>query len=352
MSGPGRATLIVATLGPASRDPAVIRRMIEEGADWVRLNFSHGGHDEQARAAEAVRAVAGVVGRPVKLVADLGSAKVRIGALSAPLDLRPGDRVTLGSGREVPDAIAITRPQALVHRGPGEVLALADGTLELEVVDAAPGWVRCRVVTGGLLRSHQPVLMAGASDGLPALSSQDVDDVEAAVALGVDAIVLANVRRREDLAGLRARLPVGVQAIARIEEAQALAELGRIVQEADGVVVVRGALAFSLPRAEAPLVQKDVLAQCAAEGTTGLVATELLSSMVRAPRPTRTEIGEVVTALLDGADALVLSEETAVGAHPAEAVAELRTIVEATEASGHWQASRPRRQPWWPFLGQ
>jgi pyruvate kinase len=344
IGGRPRQTRIIATLGPSSRDPAVLRRMMEEGLDWARLSYSHGDPEEQLRAAETVRAVAAVAGRRVRLMAQLGGPKVRIGALPEPIEARPGQVLTLGSGREVPDAIPITVPQVLAHRTIGETLAVADGAVELEVIEADRGWVRCRVALGGVLRSYQGVAVLDAHEGhLPPITAKDYDDLTAALAVGVDAVCLSMVRRREDVWALRARVPDGVKVVAKVENAHALADIDSIVAAADAIVLARAGLTCGMPRAEVPLAQKAVLARCAAHGRMAIVATELLCSMVERPRPTRAEISDVTTALLDGADALMLSEETAVGAHPIDAVAELRQVVETVEASPWYLAARPRR---------
>ncbi len=345
MSGPGapRHTRIIATLGPASRDPFVLRRMLEEGLDWARINYSHGDHEEQARAVENLRVVSRATGRPVRVVADLGGPKVRIGALPAPLRVGVGDELVLGSGRDQPDAIPITVPNALAGRTVGDALAIGDGHIELEVVEVDRGWVRCRAATAGQLRAYQGVVIVGAPEGYPSITAKDEDDLAAALELGVDAVCLSMVRRREDATALRALVPDGVLVMAKVEDVDGIAELGAILRVVDAIVLARGPLACTIPRCEVPLVQKEVLARCAAEGRMGIVATDVLLSMVEHPRPTRNEASDVTTALLDGADALLLSEETAVGAHPIDAVAELRQIAEAVEASPWYSAVRTRR---------
>jgi pyruvate kinase len=345
VSAPGahRHTRIIATLGPASRDPFVLRRMLEEGLDWARVNYSHGDHDEQARAVETLRVVSRTTGRPVRVVADLGGPKVRIGPLPAPLEVRVGDELVLGSGRDQPEGIPLTMPRALAGRTVGDALAIGDGAIELEVVEVDRGWVRCRAATGGQLRAHQGVVIIGGPEAYPSLTAKDEDDLHAALALGVDAVCLSMVRRREDVTSLRALVPDGVLVMAKVEDAEGLGELGAVMRLADAIVLARGALACTMPRGEVPLVQKEVLARCAAEGRMGIVATEMLLSMVDRPRPTRAEASDITTALLDGADALLLSEETAVGAHPIDAVAELRQIAEAVEASPWYSAVRTRR---------
>jgi pyruvate kinase len=344
VSSPGsRHTRIVATLGPSSRDPFVLRRMLEEGLDWARLNYSHGDHEEQARAAETLRVVSRMTGRPVRVMADLGGPKIRIGSLPAPIDLRAGQELVLGSGRDEPEGIPITVPHALAGRTVGETLAIGDGAIELEVTEVDRGWVRCRALTGGQLRAYQGVTIVGVRDGSPSLTAKDEDDLRAALALGVDVVCLSMVRRREDVTMLRARVPDGTLVLAKIEDAQGIAALETIVTAADGIVLARGGIGCHLPRTEVPLVQKEVLARCAAEGRMGVVASEMLLSMVEQPRPTRRDASDITTALLDGADALLLSEETAVGAHPIDAVAELRQMAEAVEASPWYSAVRTRR---------
>jgi pyruvate kinase len=350
-SAPFRHTRLMATLGPASRDPAILRRMVEEGLDWARLNFAHGDHDEQSRAAETLATVAALDGHRVRLLADLSGPKVRIGALAAPIELRAGEVIALGSGRDVPDAIPLTVPHVLVHRHVGEMLAVADGAIELEVVEVDRGWVRCRVAVGGMVRSYQGVAILGHESGLPPLTAKDHDDVVAALAIGVDAIALPRVRRREDVMALRTRVPDGVAVVARLEDADALLMIEGILQAADAIILARAGLACVMPRVEVALAQKEVLARCAGEGRMAIVATDLLGSMVQRPRPSRLEVSDVTTALLDGADALLLSEETAVGAHPVEAVAELRLLAETVEASPWYRAGGPRRDLDWPELG-
>jgi len=338
-----RHTRIVATLGPSSRDPFVLRRMLEEGLDWARLNYSHGDHDEQARAVETLRVVSRMTGRPVRVMADLSGPKIRIGSLPAPIQVRIGDELVLGSGRDEPEGIPVTVPHALAGRTVGETLAIGDGAIELEVIEVHRGWVRCRVLTGGQLRAYQAMTIIGVRDGSSPLTAKDEEDLRAALALGVEVVCLSMVRRREDVTALRARVPDGTLVMAKIEDGQGIAELDAIVTAADGIVLARGPIGCHLPRAELPLVQKEVLARCAAEGRMGVVASEILLSMVEHPRPSRAEASDVTTALLDGADGLLLSEETAVGSHPIDAVAELRQLAEAVEASPWYSAVRTRR---------
>ena len=331
-----RRTHIIATLGPASRDPAVLRRMVEEGLDWARVNCSRDEPDVCGRAIETLRAVAGAAGRRVRLLADLGGPKVRVGIVPEPIRLQVGDEVVLGAGRAAPDAVPVTVPRAFAHLAVGEMIALDNGAIELEVIDADPGWVRCRVLSGRMIRSHQSLAIAG--NDASAITDRDEEDLAAALAMGVDAVALSRVRRREDAAALRARLPDGVLAVAKIEDAEGLRNLDGILDAVDAVVCVRGSLGFSIPRAAVPLVQKDLLAWCAARGRSGVVASELFRSMLDRPSPARVEIADVVTAVLDGAVGLVLSEETAVGAYPAEAVAELRQVIERAEDSPWFRA--------------
>jgi pyruvate kinase len=333
---PPRRTQIIATLGPASRDPAVLRRMVEEGLDWARLNCSRDEPEVAQRAAETLRTVAAAAGRPVRLLADLGGPKVRVGIVPEPIPLEVGTEVVLGAGRAAPDAVPVTVPRAFAHLAVGEMIALDNGAIELEVIDADPGWVRCRVLSGRMIRSHQSLAIAG--NDASAITDRDEEDLAAALALRVDAVALSRVRRREDATALRARLPDGVLAFAKIEDAEGLRNLDGILDAADAVVCVRGSLGFSLPRAAVPFVQKDLLAWCADRGRSGIVASELFRSMVERPTPMRVEIADVVTAMLDGAVGLVLSEESAVGAYPAEAVAELRQVIERAEDSAWFQA--------------
>lgn len=346
----GRRTKIIATLGPASRDPRALRRMIEEGLDWARLNYAHGDHEEQARAVETLRAVSLDAG-PVSVVADLGGAKVRIGFLPEPLETRPGQIVTLGSGREVPDAIPLTVPQVLASRSVGDTLVVGDGAIELEVIEADRGWVRCRVAVAGMLRAHQGVTVVDRREVLPPFTAKDEADLAAALALGVDAICLSRVRRREDVTARRRTIPEGVLVMAKIEDPYGLDDLPAIAQAADAVVLARGALACHVPPGEVPLVQKEVLARCAAEDRMVVVAGDVLSSMLHRSRPSRLDAADVTAALLDGADGFLLAEETAVGPNPVDSVAELRQLVENVEASPWYRAARRPRPASEPEIG-
>jgi len=298
-------TRIVATLGPATDDEGRLAALLDAGVDVVRLNFSHGTHEEHGRRIGAVRRLA--AGRPIAILQDLGGPKLR---LDRPVHGLPGDVVDL----RLPATVL-----------PGDRVLLADGIMQLEVIDAH----HSRAVTGGEIPAGKGINLPSSRLDLPAFTDKDRRDLAFGVAQGVDLVAMSFVEQPEDLIEAKAS---GIPVLAKIERARALDHLEALVATADGILVARGDLGVEIPIEHVPIVQKRLvrLANLAAKPV--LVATQMLRSMVTSPLPTRAEATDVANAAFDGADAVMLSEETAVGQFPVEAVAMMQRILRAAES--------------------
>jgi pyruvate kinase len=347
-----RRTKIVATIGPASRDPETLVRMIEAGMDVARLNFSHGTAEEHAETARRVRDAAGRVGRQVAILQDLPGPKLRIGPLRDGIaELKPGDRVTFVCGHNGAvegDAqrMHITWAGLASAVVPDEVMYLADGSVRLRVVATREGEseIDALVEVGGAVASRQGLNIPGEATSLPSVPEEDLAHLRIGEQIGVDLVALSFVRRAEDVETLRkhTRLPL----IAKIEKPQAVARADEIVRAADCVMVARGDLGIELRIEEVPLVQKQVIALAGSLARPVITATQMLDSMVTSSRPTRAEVADVANAILDGSDAVMLSQETAVGQYPVEAIAMMASIaVRAEQAAPYhdWNEHRVRR---------
>ena len=331
---------IVATLGPASANPETIAAMIAAGADVFRLNFSHGTHEGHARAYEAVRSQAQRAGTHTAILADMCGPKIRIGEVAGGgVEIRNGDAIELTTDEIVGDARRVTTSYkplpSDVRRG--DRILLDDGLLELEVAEIAGQIVRCRVIVGGALKSHKGMNLPGAPLSTPALTDKDRADLAFARSLGVDYAALSFVRSAADVreaAALAGDIPV----IAKIEKPEAIRELDAIIAAAGGVMVARGDLGVEAGAEQVPLLQKKIVHDAVGANRPVIVATQMLDSMIHNPRPTRAEVSDVANAVLDGADALMLSGETASGAYPVEAVREMAAIIEEVEKSALFEA--------------
>ena len=346
-----RRTKIVATIGPASREPETLVRMVEAGMDVARLNFSHGTAEEHAQTAQLVRDAAGRAGRQVAILQDLPGPKLRIGPLADGIaELKPGDHLTFVCGPNgfEGDAqrMAITWGGLADTVEAGEIVYLADGAVRLRVTTTRPGdgEIDAEVEVGGAVASRQGLNIPGETAALPSVPEEDLKHVATGEKIGVDLVALSFVRRAEDVTFLRkhTRLPL----IAKIEKPQAVQRAEEIVRAADCVMVARGDLGIEMRIEDVPIVQKQVIALAGALARPSITATQMLDSMVRSSRPTRAEVTDVANAILDGTDAVMLSQESAVGDYPVEAVAMLASIAERTELTapyGEWNERRVRR---------
>ncbi|HVC84192.1 MAG TPA: pyruvate kinase [Solirubrobacteraceae bacterium] len=345
-----RRTKIVATIGPASREPDVLARLVEAGMDVARLNYSHGSLDEHAETAARVRAAAARVGRPVAILQDLPGPKLRIGALrDGMVELTPGETVTFECGEEtVGDhrRMSVSWKELAESVAPDAIIYLADGAVRLRVLATRPDLCEldAEIEIGGTVVSRQGLNIPGPVDRLPAVPQRDLELLAHGESIGVDLVALSFVRSAADIEFVRerTRLPL----VAKIEKPQAVDNAEAVLRAADCVMVARGDLGIELPIEDVPLVQKRLLKLAGALARPSITATQMLDSMVHSSRPTRAEVADVANAILDGTDAVMLSQETAVGAHPVGAVAMMAAIAQRTEATANyleWNEHRVRR---------
>jgi pyruvate kinase len=322
-----RRTKIVATLGPASADAETLRALIRAGVDVFRLNFSHGSHDEHRETFTRVRELAAAEDRPVGVLADLCGPKIRAGRFAGGgIDLARGERVTV-TVRDVeggPGLIPSRYERLAGDLKAGDRILLDDGLIELKVESVAGTEIACSVVEGGRLKDRKGMNLPGVAVSAPSLTEQDRADAAFALGLGVDFIALSFVRRASDVLDLRALVEErgggspGI--IAKIEKPEALEDIEAILQVSDGIMVARGDLGVELPPEQVPIVQSQLVDVARRAGRPVIVATQMLESMVKNARPTRAEVSDVSTAVMSGADAVMLSAETASGDHPVRAV--------------------------------
>jgi pyruvate kinase len=332
-----KKTKIVCTIGPASSDPAIMEAMIREGMDVARLNFSHGDHQGHGEKITQLKQLSEKVGRPVAILQDLGGGKVRVGEIDGgTIVLETGATIILTTAHTMGNAqkISVTYAGLAQDVKEGDIILLADGTLELSVVAVKPPEITCHVVVGGELSSHKGVNMPSGKLRAKALTDKDKEDLAFGVEAGVDLIALSYVRGREDIIDVREVLKAqhaDIPIIAKIERNEALGHIEEIMAEADGIMVARGDLGVEIPLEEVPLIQKELIKRANSLGKPVITATQMLRSMVGSPRPTRAEASDVANAILDGTDAIMLSEETATGSYPVEAVEFMVMIAQATE---------------------
>ena len=351
-----RRTRIVCTIGPASSSPAVLRTMIQAGMDVARLNFSHGDHDTHRQVAADVREAAEAADRPIALLGDLQGPKIRTGPLESAFQRLVRGRTVLltsepraeGAAR-VENQIEVSHPELVQALRRGDHVLLDDGRIELVVRGVADGLAECSVVRGGLLGERKGISVPGRSLAMPALTEKDLQDLKLAVELGVDYVALSFVRQPEDVLTCQQHLgDLGCKApvIAKLEKLEAIRNLSKILEVADAVMVARGDLGVELKLGDLPAVQKEVIDRANRAGVPVITATEMLESMVTSNRPTRAEASDVANAIWDGTDAVMLSQETSVGAHPVEAVRAMARICLSAQRHPTFERARQRwREP-------
>jgi pyruvate kinase len=332
-------TKIVATLGPASSDEAVMQRIVEAGVDVFRLNFSHGTHEEHSARLKLIRRIANDAGRQVAVLQDLCGPKIRLGRVVG--DLLTCDRDTEfllasdPSESDDPTHLTSTYRSLPDDLEVGQSVLFADGTVAMIVTARGPGWARLKVTLPGHIRSNQGINVPLAGLNVAALTDKDLADLDWTAEHDVEYVGLSFVRKAEDIALLRAELDrraSRARIIAKIEKPQALANLDAIVAESDAVMVARGDLGVELDVTRVPAIQKLVIDTCHRARVPVIVATQMLNSMESSNRPTRAEASDVFNAVLDGTDAVMLSGETAIGQYPVEAVAVMSRIAQEAEA--------------------
>ena len=326
-------TKIVGTIGPASNSYEKIEKLIQGGMDVARLNFSHGSHEKHHQVIKNIRRASLKTNESVAILQDLGGPKIRIGKIEKESILLKEGSFFILTSREVPgdeQGVAVTFPSLPQKVKKGDRIFLADGTLELKVKELTPTDIICKIVRGGKLTSHKGINIPNISMDISSLTEKDYQDILFGIKNKVDFIGLSFTRNAEDV--LRARKILkengaeDISLIAKIEKKEAVGNLEEIIEASDGIMVARGDLGVEIPLENMPLVQKNIIKRCNFVGKPVITATQMLISMVGSPRPTRAEVTDVANAILDGTDAIMLSEETAVGNYPLEAVETMNKI--------------------------
>jgi len=321
-----RKTKIVATIGPTSSSPKMLQRLIQTGADILRLNFSHGENSEKQELIACIREVSGRLGRDVGILADLQGPKIRTGKMQGnAMSLARGDEVTITTADILGENGLIPTIYRELPRDvrPGSRILLDDGLLEFKVLSVKGEDVLCSVVTGGILKNNKGINLPGVKVSAPCLTEKDLIDLQFCLKQDIDYIALSFVRTAEDVEELKRIISASgkqIPIVAKIEKPEALRNFNKILKVTDAVMVARGDLGVEVQPEKVPVYQKKIIEACNRAGKPVITATQMLESMVKNPRPTRAETSDVANAILDGTDAVMLSAETASGDHPLEAV--------------------------------
>jgi pyruvate kinase len=334
-----RKVKILATLGPSSSDKATIANLFRAGADVFRINMSHTDHDMLRRLVMTIREVETETGRPIGVLVDLQGPKLRIGAFAdRTIMLTPGQMFTLDSDPTPGDAtrVELPHPEILHALRPGDRLLLDDGKVRLRVAAASPTTAVTSVEVGTVLSNRKGVSVPDTTIDFAALTPKDRADLDAALAIGIDWIALSFIQRPEDLSEVRKIVQGRAGVLAKIEKPQAVEHLAAIIEQADALMVARGDLGVEMPLEKVPGIQKQITRAARRAGKPVVVATQMLESMIAAPTPTRAEVSDVATAVFEGADAVMLSAESASGAYPVEAVATMDRIASEVERDPYY----------------
>ncbi|MCG5243196.1 pyruvate kinase [Azospirillum doebereinerae] len=329
-----RLTKIVATLGPSTTTPETIAKLFEVGVDVFRLNFSHGTHEDHGARLKVLREMEARTGRPIAVMADLQGPKLRVATFAnGPITLTPGQSFRLDLSKEPGDTrrVGMFHPEIFAALTPGTDLLLDDGRVRLRVESCGPDFAETVVVSGTKLSDRKGVNVPGVVLPLSPLTKKDREDLVFALDSGVDWVALSFVQRPEDVAEARKLVAGRAALMSKLEKPQAIAHLDEIIELSDGIMVARGDLGVELPAEDVPTLQKRIVRESRRAGKPVIVATQMLESMVSAPAPTRAEASDVATAVYDGADAVMLSAETASGDYPIEAVSMMDRIARRVE---------------------
>ncbi|PIE69964.1 MAG: pyruvate kinase [Deltaproteobacteria bacterium] len=330
-------TKIICTIGPASETREIIQAMIHEGMNVARLNFSHGdlaGHEKKIR---MLRSVSDAMGTPVAILQDLCGPKIRVGKIAAPgIRLEPGQDVILTTKQEIGQGnrIPISYEQLPHDVTTDDIILLADGMMELVVRDTHPSEILCKVITGGVLTSNKGINLPSSRLNVPSLTDKDKKDLAFGIRMDVDYVALSFVRCAEDIKAIKAMIQAAgktIPVVAKIEKHESLSNIDAILEAADAIMIARGDLGVEIPLETVPNIQKRLIRLANNRGKPVIVATQMLRSMCESPRPTRAEANDVANAVLDGADAVMLSEESASGLYPVKAVHYLAAIASSAE---------------------
>lgn len=337
-----RRAKIIATVGPASAAPVMLKTLFDKGVDTFRLNFSHGEHAKHAAVIQAIRALEAEVGVPIGILQDLQGPKIRLGLIQGGYRLLDShQRVSLvpAETTEEINALPLPHPEVFKAAGPGDRLFVDDGRVRLRVIDSSEGRIEAEVLEGGNVTDRKGVNLPDTVLELPVLTEKDRADLEFGLSEGVDWVALSFVQRASDLDVIRPLIRDRAGLVSKIEKPSALDEIEEIVRKSDAIMIARGDLGVEIPPEDVPGRQKEIVALCRREGRPVIVATQMLESMTTSPGPTRAEASDVATAIYDGADAVMLSAESATGAFPAEAVAVMDRIIRRTERHSAYKGS-------------
>jgi pyruvate kinase len=329
-----RKAKIVATLGPSSSDPAIIRQLFTAGADVFRLNFSHGTREDHKQRFEAIRALEAETGRPIGILQDLQGPKIRVGALkTGPVMLKAGATLCFNLGNEPGDAtnVSLPHPEVFHNIMPGHRIMIDDGKLQLEAVHCETDRIEARILVGGQLSDRKGVNLPQTELPISPLTDKDRADLAFGLDLGVDWVALSFVQRPADVIEAQGLIDGRAGIMAKIEKPAALGRIDDIIALVDAVMVARGDLGVEIPPEDVPGKQKELVRACRMAGKPVVIATQMLESMIKSPSPTRAEASDVATAIYDSADAVMLSAESASGDWPVEAVAMMDRIISRTE---------------------
>jgi len=335
-----RQTKIVATLGPASGNPDMMQKLFETGVDLFRMNFSHGSHEDHEKNLKTARALEVQYNRPVGIIADLQGPKLRVGKfkdgkiiLTEGMVLRFDLDKALGDETRIP----LPHPEVIEALGVGADILLDDGKVRVRVTEKGSDYLITQVIAGKALSNHKGFNVPGVILPLAALTEKDEIDMEAALDMGVDWIAQSFVQRAEDVIYAKKKINGRAALMAKIEKPSAVADIDEILEHVDGIMLARGDLGVEMPPEQVPTIQKQIVYKARKAGKPIIVATQMLESMIENATPTRAEASDVATAVFDGADAVMLSAETAVGQYPIEAVSMMNRICQTTEADARYR---------------
>jgi pyruvate kinase len=343
-----RRTKIIATLGPASSTPEMMTQLFLAGADVFRLNFSHGAHADHATRIETIRAIEKKYQRPIGILADVQGPKLRVGQFqSGRVQLQAGHDFTLDLNPAPGDTrrVCLPHPEIMAAAEVGATLLLDDGKLRLRVARKRDDHLLTEIMNGGVLSDRKGVNIPDVVLPIPALTKKDLRDLEFVLPLGIDYIGLSFVQRPDDVAQAKALAAGRALVMTKLEKPQALDDLDAILDLSDAVMVARGDLGVELPPEDVPIAQKRIIKAAQLRGLPVVVATQMLESMITAPAPTRAEASDVAAAVYDGADAVMLSAETAAGQYPREAVNMMDRIIARTERDADWRSGINAKRP-------
>ena len=341
-------TKIVATLGPASSSPEIIRDLFESGVDVFRLNFSHGTHDDHRERIETIRAIEQEANRPIAIMMDLQGPKLRVGNfVDGAAHLDNGVPFRFDMDDTLGDATRVNLPHSEIFAAlePNSVLLVNDGKIRMRVTDCGKDFAETEVVIGGEISNHKGVNVPGVVLPLSSLTNKDRKDMQFGLDHGVDWCALSFIQRPEDLAEARRLIAGRAPILTKLEKPAAIDDLDEIIELSDAVMVARGDLGVEMPPEDVPVLQRQILRACRQTGKPVIVATQMLESMIESPQPTRAEASDVATAVYDGADAVMLSAETAAGRFPVESVKMMNRIIERVERDTVWRSTMDANHP-------